>query len=449
MEWFNLKNNIYACLEIGCAEIRMVICNIKEERLYVLARESIESKGVENETITNVNQVVGSLKKLKANVELSLNQKVEQVLLAIPTVDVVVKDAESTVKLGLTQPINFANIKQLFRNVSDQSQSNVHTTVNIVPRLFKVDKRHVVQNPYGVTGNEVSLVAQKMLAPSTVVSGLINIVELAGFMVADVIIGSVAETLYTLNSPELLKSSSHINIGKTSTIITIVQAGKIISTKRALSIGGQHVTEAIKETFGIDEATAERLKVRFGQIGYGKDHFQEIVHVHEVDGKLSYITRQKLKEVISACYEMIFKMIRQYMVEEMLIYEAPLHYVLVGGGSEVKGISEFAKQILGEEVVVGLPSMVGVRHAKYTKLIGMAILAHEMALLTNRKNDIIDVDQYIKVKERPKEENEKGWYQGLEKRADRDQSYMDYKLENSGVLVRLFDMIFNDKTEEK
>ena len=30
---------------------------------------------------------------------------------------------------------------------------------------------------------------------------------------------------------------------------------------------------------------------------------------------------------------------------------------------------------------------------------------------------------------------------------NQDKSYMDHKLENSGVLVRLFDMIFDEKAE--
>ncbi len=65
MEWFDLKNNIYACLEIGCAEARMMVCNIRQERLYVLSQQSVIVDGIENGNVVNVNQIVDKLKLLK------------------------------------------------------------------------------------------------------------------------------------------------------------------------------------------------------------------------------------------------------------------------------------------------------------------------------------------------------------------------------------------------
>ena len=37
--------------------------------------------------------------------------------------------------------------------------------------------------------------------------------------------------------------------------------------------------------------------------------------------------------------------------------------------------------------------------------------------------------------------------EALSKPRERDKSFMDHKLENSGVLVRIFDMIFDEKVE--
>ena len=51
VEWLEVKNNIYACLEIGCAEVRLMVCNIRQERLYVLSQQSIVTAGIENGTV--------------------------------------------------------------------------------------------------------------------------------------------------------------------------------------------------------------------------------------------------------------------------------------------------------------------------------------------------------------------------------------------------------------
>ena len=92
--------------------------------------------------------------------------------------------------------------------------------------------------------------------------------------------------------------------------------------------------------------------------------------------------------------------------------------------------------------------MLGARNAKYVKLIGMAIFNHEMSLLIGQKSNIIDFDQYANVtpdtssNELPTMSTE---VPAINK--GRENSFMDQKLENSGVLVRIFDMIFDEKVE--
>ena len=124
------------------------------------------------------------------------------------------------------------------------------------------------------------------------------------------------------------------------------------------------------------------------------------------------------------------------------------NYVFTGGASEIEGFTWLAKTIFTQEVTVVTPSMLGARQAKYVKLIGMATFNHEMSLLIGQKSNIIDFDQYANVtpdtfsNELPTVSlNTPVIDKGREK------SFMDHKLENSGVLLRIFDMIFDEKVE--
>ena len=60
-----LKNNIYTCIEIGSYEIKLLVCNLREERMFVLSQKSIESIGIERGQITNFDKLVGQIKKIK------------------------------------------------------------------------------------------------------------------------------------------------------------------------------------------------------------------------------------------------------------------------------------------------------------------------------------------------------------------------------------------------
>lgn len=136
VEWLEVKNNIYACLEIGCAEVRLMVCNIRQERLYVLSQQSIVTAGIENGTVVNVNQIVEKLKRLKANVEADLKQDIQNVVLAIPSVECRIDNVVKSLELDSNQPISHANIKQLFRDIITQPTYHDQVAINVMRELL-------------------------------------------------------------------------------------------------------------------------------------------------------------------------------------------------------------------------------------------------------------------------------------------------------------------------
>ncbi|MDE5977167.1 MAG: cell division protein FtsA [Turicibacter sp.] len=445
VEWFEVENNIYACLEIGCAEVRMMVCNIRKERLYVLSQQSVVSTGVENGNIVNITQVVECLKQLKATVEADLKQELQTIVLAVPSIECRIDNVANTLELGSNQPISYAHIKQLFRDIINQPTYHDQVAINIVPRVFVLDEKENLQNPLGAIGSQLSVHAQKFTASASIVYNLINVIELAGFRISDIVLGSVAETMYTLTSEQLKNGVCHVNIGKDMTTITVIHSGKVASSV-SLSTGGQTVTKQMSEDLNIDEQTAETLKVNFGRL-YHESTLPEIIYANELDGRFVCVTRQMLTDSLTARYEIILKVVKQYLAENCYKQDQ-MEYVFTGGGSEIEGFESLANTIFTKKISVYTPLMLGVRRAKYAKLIGMATFIHEMSLLTGQKSNIIDFEQYEHVTP----DSTLGMLESEEvdeapKKLEDDRTLMDHKLENSGVLVRIFDMIFDEKVE--
>ncbi|MGL4335660.1 MAG: cell division protein FtsA [Turicibacter sp.] len=441
-----MKNNIYACLEIGCAESRIIICNIRQERLYVLSHAEVQTEGIEQGNVVNVNQVVGTLKTLKQKVEQDLNQEIQGVLLSIPSIDINLDNVKTSVSLKANKPINSSEIKQLFRNIINQPIYRDQIVVNVVPRAFVVDEKNLIQNPIGIIGQNLMLRAQKITASSSLVYNLINVVELAGFRITDIMLGSMAESMYALTVRQSQEGTCLINIGHSMTTVTVINEGKLLCSI-SLSIGGQTVTEDIAKAFNIDESMAEQLKISFGHANC-IEGISEIVYTEEKSDDFICITRQALSDVITSRYESILKLVKQYLTENGYKHDS-IHYVFTGGASELDGLGALAKAIYGQEIVVFRPSMLGVRHSRFVNLIGMATFGHEMSMLTGQKNNCIDFEAYVETTVVSSKENQKKQpiAVGQTKQKSQEKSFMDNKLENSGVLVRIFDMIFDEKEE--
>lgn len=506
------NNNIYACLEIGSFEIKLLVCNFREDRMYVLSEKCIPSIGIERGQVTNFEKLVGQIKKIKELVQHDLKQSLNQIMLTVPPIDTFAEPVLAKINLDVNHPINEKDVRTLFRQVAEQPYVDTHLPVNMIPRLFRIDENHLVQNPRGLSGMSLMLEVIRVFAPIAIVSNLVHAVESARFKIADITTGSITEALSALNSPEMFTRSCHINIGHSLTTITIINEGKVRHA-HSLPMGGRYITRAIADEFGITMEIADQLKIDFGRANDDTEAVstEKVIYMAE-DKETKFITRGMLNALITSQCDQIFKAIKSYVIDTMRIREQEYHYSLSGGTAELPNIMHILrKNFPSVESSLYRPSMLGVRNTKYSQLVGAAIFAHELALLVGSKNYNIEFDNpapqdrsVVKEKTESKvseptlrdgtalpKQGEKDYQptkpliEGgfpivaneiplLRERlsevasepsakqmkifgeddtfsldSDGTDDYLDKKLENSGVLVRFFDRIFNENEEDE
>jgi cell division protein FtsA len=464
--------------------------------------------GIERGQITNFEKLVGQIKKIKELVEHDLKQSLNQIMLAVPPIDTFVEPALAKTNLDVNQPITEEDVRRLFRQIAEQPYMDTYLPVNMIPRLFRIDENHLVQNPRGLSGISLMLEAIRVFAPITIISNLVHAVETAKFKIADITTGSISEALSALNSPEMFIRTCHINIGHSLTTITIINDGKVRHA-HSLLIGGRDITRAIAEEFGITTEIANQLKMDFGRANDATKAVstEKVIYIDD-DKETKFITRGMLNAIITNQCDRIFKIIKSYVIDTMRIREQEYHYSLSGGTAELPNIMHILRQNFSSvETSLYRPSMLGIRNTKYSQLVGTAIFAHELALLVGSKNYNIEFDNptpqeipIVKEKAEPKVSNptlrdciaspelsEKNHPQTEHEfprveaeipllrdqlaeltnesntkqmkifgeddtfllGSDNTEDYFDKKLENSGVLVRFFDRIFNENEEDE
>ena len=512
-----MKNNIYTCIEIGSYEIKILVCNLREERLFVLTQKCIESMGVERGQVTNFDKLVGQIKKIKELAELDLRQPLKSLILTMSPVDAVIEPVLCKINLDVKQPINSNDVRKLFRQAMSQPYDETYLPVSLVPRLFKIYENHVVQNPRGLSGLSLGVEAGRVLMPATTVSNLVHAIEASGFKVSDIVVGSISETLLALTTPEMYARTCHINVGHSMTTLTVVNDGKIAHA-RSLSIGGRDITRQIAEKFNIPETIADQLKVDYGRVIPHAEAMpdNQVIYVDDSNEGMKFITRGMLNEVITDRSDKLFKIIKIHIVDEMKLREQEYHYSLAGGAAELPNILYSLQSQLPMVATIHRPTMLGVRNSKFSGLVGSAIFTHELTLLLGsnsntqslefnveaEKAPAVDTTSKVRVKTKkdiiPQIDKEKVLSPlALEKEEDTQSlkdaiaaistqdseevdasdkektdaskvaiyddfdnteplddeeteladDYIDQKLENSGVLVRFFDRIFNENDE--
>jgi len=377
-----MKNNIYTCIEIGSYEIKMLVCNLREERLFVLASKSIESAGVERGQIVSFDKLVNQIKKLKEVSESDLKQVLRNVVLTIPPVDVTIEPVMGKINLDINQPIRAEDVRKLFHQVMRLPHQEHTVPVGIFPRVFRIDENHLVQNPRGLAGMSLGIEAQRISIPATSISNLIHAVETAGFKVDEMILGSTSETMFAISTPEMHARTCHINVGHGVTTLTFVNDGKVLHTQ-SLPIGGQDINRELAERFNISEAIADQLKVNYGQYNpHGKalsDY--QIIHIDDRAEEMRFVTRGEFNDIITDWCDQLFKIIRVHIVDELKFDEREYNYSLAGGTAQLPNILHSLKEQISMNAILCVPPMLGIRDTKYAGIVGVNIFAHELALL--------------------------------------------------------------------
>jgi cell division protein FtsA len=153
---------------------------------------------------------------------------------------------------------------------------------------------------------------------------------------------------------------------------------------KSLQIGGIDITDDIASAFGTRRVEAERMKCFYGSATTSPRDNHDMIELVPISGtedgaETARITRAQLIAVIRQRLEHLTGEIATALKE--MGFSGPIgrQVVLTGGGSELKGIADYAQGVLGRAVRIGRPKMPGLPEAHsgpaFTTLAGLAHFA--------------------------------------------------------------------------
>jgi cell division protein FtsA len=174
--------------------------------------------------------------------------------------------------------------------------------------------------------------------------------------VEDLILEPLASAEAVLSEEEKEAGIALVDIGGGTTDIAIFQEG-IIRHTAVIPLGGNIITEDVKEGCSIIKNQAEALKMKFGSALAAENREEEIVSIPGLRGRApKEITLKNLASIIQARVEEIIEHV--YFEIKNSGYEKKLigGIVLTGGGAQLKHIAQLFEFITGMDTRIGYPN---------------------------------------------------------------------------------------------
>lgn len=363
------KKRVYASIEIADQEIRLVVLEIFESRYNVLRVESVTCSGVQNQTIVNEANVVSAIRTAVTNAQAALGYRIERVLLAIPSVNVMRSNQKVHVQIeDGTKSIRLFHIQQGYNKAIQKKLGDDVEFVNANRISYIVNGQETKKIPLSQTCEEFTMDIDLLYANKEMIYAYARCIEQANLEILDLCLDSYAiaqETAVLVQSND--RPIIQLDLEKDHCTMGFFTNGRLISCAN-LENGYNSFVEDITKKYRLSDEVGYRLLQNIFS-GNEDENSDVIVYIEQKEDMRVEITA---KELANVCLPKIRQWIAN--VNEActpIVRQGNAKYVITGKGSNISVLKDMDKAFNAEALIYEEQS-IGARDGSYVCGLGMA-----------------------------------------------------------------------------
>ncbi|MYZ46946.1 cell division protein FtsA [Propylenella binzhouense] len=230
--------------------------------------------------------------------------------------------------------------------------------VHSVPIGYALEGQHGIADPCGMVGEALGIDMHVVTADESPLRNLELAINRCHLEVETVVATPYASGLSTLVEDEAELGVACIDLGGGTTTLSVFCSGQFVHAD-AVPIGGNHITLDIARGLSTGLADAERLKAKFGSALPSASDDKDILTIPPVGederDHPNTVPRSALTRIVRPRVEETLEMARDMLLQSGFAEQVGRRVVLTGGASQLTGVAETARRILGRNVRLGRP----------------------------------------------------------------------------------------------
>ncbi len=345
-------------LDIGSTKIACIVGSKNEYgKVEILGMGRTDSLGVNRGVVENIQHTVNSIEKAVADAsqESGVEIKITNVGIAGQHIRSL-QHRGNIMRNDIEEEIGKDDISSLIDNMFKLALPPGEDIIHVIPQEYIIDGQQGIREPIGMAGNCLEANFHIITGKIAAAKNLKKCVKKAGLEVSDMILEPLASSEAVLSQQEKEAGVVLVDIGGGTTDLAIFQ-DEVIRHTAVIPLGGNAITEDIKEGCAIIRNQAEALKKSFGSALASENKDEEIVSIPGLKGRepkeislrnLASIIQARMEEII----EHVYYEVKTSGFEKKLI----AGIVLTGGGSQLKHVAQLTEFITGMDTRIGYPN---------------------------------------------------------------------------------------------
>jgi cell division protein FtsA len=364
----NSRSGILTVLDVGTSKVCCIIARLKpcEESPHLPGRTHQirivgighqKSLGVKSGVVVELDRAEQAIRLAVDAAERMAGVTVDSLLVNLSAGRLKSEVFSADIELG-GHEVDEADIKRVLAAGGRQALKAEREVVHALATGFSLDGERGVRNPRGLVGDRLGVDMHVMTADSAPMRNLELCVNRSHLTVERMVATPYASGLATLVDDETEMGAACVDMGGGTTTLSVFAEGRFVHTE-VLPVGGGHVTMDLARGLSTSLEQAERLKVLTGSaLPVGGDE-RETVNVQPVgideSDQLLQVPRSVVNRIVRARIEETLEMLRDRLNQSGYASLVGRRIVLTGGASQLSGLAEAARRILGRNVRLGRP----------------------------------------------------------------------------------------------
>ena len=348
-------------MDVGTDTVKVIIGHSdpesNEKKITIVGVGMAKNGGMRKGTIVNLDKTAEAVDKALDAAERMSGYQVDRATVSINGSHIVGLSSKGVIAVsgGSIGHEELARIEEAATVVQLPANREI---LDVTPRSYKLDAQDGIRDPFGMTGVRLEVDAYMITALTPHLKNLEKVLGMVELSSQRFVLSGLAAAQTVLTDEQRENGVVAIDIGASTTNMAVFEEGDVIHVA-VLPIGSNNITNDLAIGLKTDLDIAEKVKVEYAvaapelrrgssekvsiKIGKG-DQMRELLFDTAI-----------VDEIVEARLAEIFDLVNHQLKKIKKLAKLPGGAVITGGGAKLKGIADYAREILSMNANTGKP----------------------------------------------------------------------------------------------
>ncbi len=398
-----MEKQIFASLEIADHEIRLILGEFHNTRFNVLKTERVECASIEKSSntkydslkIKNKDQISNTIKKMLDNASSNVGAKIENVILSIPSTNVVRKAVTITQRNeDYNRLITPYEINRAYKKAMDTPIDNQHIVVNAICSKFIYQGNVSRKIPYNKVCDEYTMVIDLYMTNRQLTFDLVSCVEATGCKVLDICLDAYALAKeISLFEHEMNDNIILVKLEQQSTTISYFSENRLLSS-RVLNEGylAWGMQFALKQE--VPKNVVASIILNNGRLN-SSSYSDHVIYLWSKNNVKHVLSDRQLQELLQPSLKEWSSIIEEICIQKTETKNNRV--ILCGEGADIEGLDRYLEKLTGCDVKKYIPDTLGARTPALANCLGLFFAYKDHQDILGKQQTSINMMQFNKA----------------------------------------------------